>query len=570
MMRKFFLWLLIAPFLLLLLNCETGNNRIVARIGDEKVTVKEFRDKLQEEYRGKSLAELTMEEKQKTLDNILDVRRRVIWAQKNDLDQDPAYLTELRTHQNRSVAIALYNDIVVNTLVPESLLKQYYEWKNQEVEAVAIHVGFKESQVIKNDRSEEEAQKLAEEYREKLAASKDPQKTAQELTDNKRVSVLLRPYVIGRFELDVDKAVFTTPVGEVAGPIKSKNYGFLIFKITQKEPINPPASTYEAAKPELRQVLRGQKRQEEKELFDKYSEEFQQKFNAKISDQEMNRFLGILKEWGQRPGHDISDFTEEQRAIVLGKVGDVTVTADDFINFFKARLNNDYRKFNTADDIKNGYVQPQLNLLSWGMEGMKRGYQNKEEVEKDINNFRLTRLTQLFEDKIVNEGIEVSDAEIASYYNEHQDKYSVQERIQVWQIPVKDASAAREVIQKAKAGADFEKLSKQYGVKKQGRPARYNLGYQSPQTQQFKEVVEKAFEVGSNKIAGPVMVDGMPCVIKTGQFQPETLKPLEDVRASIHATLVNEKKKEKRQTLLEQLRKEYAYRVNESIMRSVG
>jgi hypothetical protein len=284
----------------------------------------------------------------------------------------------------------------------------------------------------------------------------------------------------------------------------------------------------------------------------------------------MNRFLEVLKAWGQNPGHDISDFTEEQRAIVLGKVGDKTITADDFINFFRARLNTDYRKFNTTDDLKNGYVEPQLNLLSWGMEGMKRGYQKKEDVEKNINNFRLTRLAQLFEDKIVSEGIEVSDEEIANYYNEHQDKYQVQERIQVWQIPVKDETTAREVIQKAKAGTDFEKLSKQYSAVKQGRTARFDLGYQTSQNQQFKEVVEKAFEVGSNKIAGPVMVDGTPCVIKTGQLQPEVMKPLEDVRASINATLVNDKKKEKREALLEQLRTEYAYRVNESIMRSVS
>lgn len=569
-MRKLLLWLLIAPFLLMFMNCEKGDNRVVARIGNEKITVKEFRDKLQEEYRGKNLADLTMEEKQKTLDNMLDLRRKVIWAQKNDLDHDPAYLAELQTHQNRAVAIALYKDIVINTLAPESLLKQYYHWKNQKVEAVVIHVGFKESQVVKNDRSEEEAQKLAGEYREKLAASNDPLKTAQELTDNKQGTVLLRPYVIGRFDIDVDKAVFTTPVGEVAGPIKSKNYGFLIFKILQKEPITPPTSSYEAAKPELQQVLRGQKRQEEKELFDKYSEEFEHKYDAKASDPEMNRFLEILKEWGQKPGHDISDFTPEQRAIVLGKVGDKTVTAGDFINFFKARLNNDYRNFQTTDDLKKGYVQPQLNLLFWGMEGMKRGYQDKDDVENDLNNFRLTRMARLFEDKIVDEGIEVSDEEIARYYEEHKDKYVIPEKLQVWQIPVKDAAAAREVIQKANAGADFEKLSKQYGVKRQGRLVRYDLGFQTPQTQQFKEVVKKAFEVGPNKIAGPVMVDGTPCVIKTGQLQPETLKSLEEVRAGINAVLVNEKKQEKRSALQEQLRQEYAYRVNESIMRSVS
>jgi hypothetical protein len=72
--------LLLVPFFFLLMLCTSDDNQIVARIGSEKITQKEFREKLVEEYRNKGLAELTEEEKLKTLNNMLELRRKVLWV----------------------------------------------------------------------------------------------------------------------------------------------------------------------------------------------------------------------------------------------------------------------------------------------------------------------------------------------------------------------------------------------------------------------------------------------------------------------------------------------------------
>jgi hypothetical protein len=560
--------LLLIPLFFLLMHCSGDDKQIVARIGSEKITEKEFRDKLIEEYRGKDLAELSEEEKLKTLNNMLELRRKVLWAKEKGLENDPAYLAELEIHRNRSLAIALYNKIVIDEMLPESMIKQFYEWKNTEVEAVVIQVGFKDARIVRHDRPEEEAQRLALEYREKLAASSDPNKTAEEFTDNKRVSVLLKPYNIGRFEMRVDSVVFRGAAGEVVGPVKSDNHGFLIFKILNKKPL-PGTGTYETAKGELKQVLRGQMRQKEKNLFDSYSEEFQQKFKAEFFDEGMSRFLEAMKEWGQNQNRQVTDFTPEQREIELARIADKSVRAGEFIDFFKGRLINDFRKFQTRDDLKNGYVQPQINLLSWAMAAESRNYAKEANVQNELEKFRIQRLSQVFEQKAVDEDVEVSEEEIQNYYADNAEKYMVPEKIKVWQISVKDHATAQEVIRKAKSGADFQSLHKQYVSQKQGRAARFELGFQN-RNSQFKEVVKKAFEVGSDQVAGPVEVDGTLCVIKTGEHTPESLKPLKAVRGSITAAIANQKKNNRRDALLEELRQKYAYRINDYLVRRIS
>lgn len=567
-MKKLFPWLLLTPFIFLLLQCESGDQRVVARIGDEKITVKEFRQSLQNDYRGKNLAELTPEEKQKTLERMLDERRKIMWAEEKGLDKDPAYLAEYNANRNRSLAIALYNKIVIDQVAPEAILKEYYEWKYQKLDAVVVYIGHQNSRAIRNDRSEEEAEKLAAEYREKLAVSADPQKTAEEITDNKRTPVMLKPYTLGRFDTGIDRVMFNASAGEVVGPLKSENYGLLIFKVLDKQSL-PKTADFAASKGELQQVLRGQNRQQEKELFDKYSEEFKQKYGAEVFDEQINSFLAQLKAWGEKPEHQISDFTKEQRETMLAKIGDQSVTVDDLINFFQGRLISDYRKFQTVDDLKNGYVLPQVNLLAWGEEGEKRGYHKDENVKESLEKFKIQRLSRFLEDELAAEGGEASEEEILAYYKENRDKYLLPERIQVWQIPVQDEKTARLVIQKAKSGTAFDQLNKQYAIKPKGAPNRYDLGFQN-RNSKFAAVVEKAFAAGANQVAGPVVEEGTYYVIKTGEYHAESVKPLEEVRSSINATLINERKNEKREALLGELRKKYSYRINESNMRSVS
>lgn len=567
-MNAFIRWSLLIPLLFFFLQCQKEDDKVVARIEREKITVKELRDKLQEEYRGKNLADISLEDRQKTLEKLLEERRKVVWAIKNDYDKDPEYQKELSNYRKIALANELYTTVIVSNILPEALLKQYYEWKHRNVEAVALHVGYNQARIINNPRSLEEAETLARQYLDQLAASPDPQKTAEELTDNKRVSVLLKPYAIGRFATAVDSAVFTAAPGDVVGPIKTEDHGVMVLKILSVQPISKTGD-YESVKGELQQTLRGVLRPRETELFDRYSKEFQQKHRLEISDAEIARFVEILRAWGEKPEHEVSDFTAEEREIALAKIDGKAYTAGDFIDAFKERLKFDYRKFLTPDELKNGFLSRQMNLEAWALESQKRGFGKREKVKEALEKFRVSRLSQMLEKHGTGQDIAVSEDEIVAYYNANQDKYKTPERIQVWQLPVKDEAAAREALRQAKKGKDFPTLFKSYGKELKGIAGRLDLSYQT-RNSQFKEVVEKAFEIGPNQYAGPVLSGGNLYIIKTGEHQPELLKPLEEVRSSIHSVLTNQKRTEAREKLMVDIRKKYSYRINESILRSIS
>lgn len=567
-MKTFMRRALLIPLLFLLFHCQKEDDKVVARVENEKITVKELRDKLKEEYRGRNLADISLEDRQKTLEKMLDERRKVVWAIKNKLDTDPEYQKELSNYRKISLANELYSTVIVGNILPEALLKQYYEWKHRNVEAVMIHVGYNQARIINNPRTLEEAQNLAREHRGVLAASSDPQKTAEELTDNKRVTVMLKPYAIGRFSMAVDSAVFNAKPGETVGPITSEDHGVMVLKILSAQPI-PKAGDYESAKAELQQTLRGQLRPRESELFERYSKEFQQKYGMEISDDGIARFVDILKAWGEKAEHEVSDFTPEERDIVLAKIDKEPYKAGDFIDMFQERLKFDYRKFLTPEELKNGFISRQMNLEAWALESQKRGYLKREKVKEALEKFRLSRLSQMIEKQGVEQNIAVSEEEIVAYYNANQDKYKTPERIQVWQLPVKNEAAAREALRQAKSGKDFPTLFKTYGKELKGIAGRLDLGFQT-RNSPFKVVAEKAFEIGPNQYAGPLRSEGNLYIIKTGEFQPEQLKPLEEVRNSINAALANQKRSEAREKLLTDIRKQYSYRINESVLRSIS
>lgn len=566
-MKAFIRWSLLILLLFFSLHCQKEDDKVVARVENEKITVKEFRDKLQEEYRGKKLADISLPDRQKTLERLLEERRKVVWAIKNGYDKDPEYQNELNNYRKITLANELYNTVIVNTILPENLLKQYYEWKHRNVEAVVIHLGYEQSRIIKNPRTLEEAQNLARQYREQLAASADPQKTAEELTDNKRVTVLLKPYTIGRFSTAVDSAVFNAQPGETVGPIKTEDHGVMVLKILSVQPI-PKTGDFESAKGELQQSLRGVLRPRETELFDRYSKEFQEKYRVEISDPEIARLVEILRAWGEKPEHEISDFTAEERKIALAKIDGKAYQAGDFIDAFGERLKFDFRRFLTAEELKNGFLSRQMNLEAWALESQKRGFGKREKVKEALEKFRVSRLAQMLEKHGINQNIAVSEDEIVAYYNANQDKYKTLERIQVWQLPVKDEAAAREALRLAKKGKDFPTLFKTYGKELKGTAGKLDLGFQT-RNSPFKVVVEKAFEIGAHQYAGPIRSEGNLYIIKTGEYHPEQVKPLEEVRSNISSVLTNQKRNSAREQLLADIRKKYSYRINESLLRSI-
>ncbi|RMF57122.1 MAG: peptidyl-prolyl cis-trans isomerase [Calditrichaeota bacterium] len=566
MRKQYFIFLIVLFVSMVMIRCGDESSEIVARIGTEEITKAELIEKLKQDYRNVSLNQLSLEDKRKSLNKLLDERRKLLKAKQLGLEKDPKFQQDRETYADRLIAIELYNQLVRDVILPEKLLRQYYDWMHYKIKAVIINVGYQGVKIYNRERTREEALQLAQTYRKQLEASSDPEKTAHELSDDQRNRPVLNPYRIGRFTPKLDSLVFSAGEGDVIGPVDTDR-GFIILKILQRQETS--LSPYESIKNEISNRIRHYFRTREKELFDQYTAQFDEKYHVEFYDDAISNFLHQLQEWGVKENRKLEDFTPEQRGTVLAVAGDVQITVDDFLNYYKTRLFRDFRKYRRMEDLKNGWLRQQVTLKVWTLEGKNRGLDSAPHVQEELHQFEITRLSQLVTEKEIDEKINITDEEIEQYYNEHREKYKQPEKIQVWQICLNDEATAKKVAQWVKQGKDMEALYKKYMKPHKGQTIPYSLGLQT-RNSRFKDVVEKAFEMGPNKLEGPIEIGGDFFIIKTGDYIPEQYRTLEQVKNTVHSEIFNQKRKQREKEFLKEIREEFAFRINESTLRDIG
>ncbi len=563
---KFFS-LAILAFMLLLSSCGSDGTTI-AEMGDIKIERDAFVELLKTRFRTDDLSSIEYDDKVAVLHQLLDQHRKVLAAKEMGLDQDPVYLKERKQTTNRFLAMALYEDKVTRVLVPESDIRQYYDWQQARIEAVVIKTGHESARVFKADRTKEEALALSKEHVAALASSEKPLETAAALTEDKRNKSHLDPYLLGRLTAEVDAAVYQAKVSETIGPIDTE-FGYYVLKILSRRP-EPNGQSYEQARERIEKTLMARKRgKEEKGLFNKVTEELKEANQVTYLDDNMAAFAAGLVTWGEDPESELADFPDTLRSLELGRVGDETFTGQEVVDNFGPSLKRDYKKFSSATRLKELFVEPQFNLLTWAYAARTAGLDASSAVRMQTDNFTRNRLSQLFEKEAINSTLQVTNAMIEEQYNAHPEKYTVADRIRIWKISVKDKAIAEEIAAKAKSGVTFEQLAKSYEHQGSKKSTEFNMGYQTRKSKR-SEIVNKAFEAGANKTIGPFFIEDYYTVIKTGDYVGPILQPLKKVKSTIRNELANAQKAERTKEILEEIRVKYVHKINESLLRSLS
>jgi peptidyl-prolyl cis-trans isomerase D len=145
---------------------------------------------------------------------------------------------------------------------------------------------------------------------------------------------------------------------------------------------------------------------------------------------------------------------------------------------------------------------------------------------------------------------QVSDDALHAYYNAHIDEYKVENRVHVQHILFKtvgktDAEIAEirqnaeGVLKKAKAGANFEDLAKQYSEDDGTKPKGGDLGW-IVEGQTVPEFQQAAFTLPKGSISDLVKTQYGFHIIKVLDRETAHIKPFDEVRATIQPTLLDE------------------------------
>ena len=166
-MFRCFIFLFTISLFFVFIQCSKKND-LVAKVENGGITVDEFRKVLKDQFTTNDLSSITIENKEKTLNELIDQRLKILKAKKLGFEQNPEFLLVKGKKENDLLYQKLIDTEIIDKLIPNSLLRKYFNWQKLEVGVTSIIIGYKGTVGYKGNRSREEAEKIAAEVLETL------------------------------------------------------------------------------------------------------------------------------------------------------------------------------------------------------------------------------------------------------------------------------------------------------------------------------------------------------------------------------------------------------------------
>ncbi|MCM3786518.1 peptidyl-prolyl cis-trans isomerase [Neobacillus mesonae] len=125
-------------------------------------------------------------------------------------------------------------------------------------------------------------------------------------------------------------------------------------------------------------------------------------------------------------------------------------------------------------------------------------------------------------EKIATDGIEVNDAEVEQYYEEHQDSYTPKRQYDLSMIQVNDRETAELIFSRLEQGESFESLAMELSTDEYSKETEGRLGLiDEDDPFQPKEMMDVAKELEVGEAAGPLLIDGSYVIIRLNDINEE-------------------------------------------------
>jgi len=257
---------------------------------------------------------------------------------------------------------------------------------------------------------------------------------------------------------------------------------------------------------------------------------------------------------------------------VLARVNQEVITPGDFRDEIASLPEYTQNQLRTSEQ-KLKRLEDMIKERVLRQEAERRGLHEDKGIQRKVERYRNRLITEKLYQEVAREKGDVSDAEVKQYYDANKDRYVQKERIRASQILIlvppdadveqesKSLAQAEEVLQKAKGEADFGELAKEYS---EGPTAVRggDLGYFS-RGRMVPEFEEAAFALNEKgDISGIVKTKFGYHIIKLTDKQAEKQLELAEINERIKRQLESQNRREVRQTLDQDLRKNASIEVN--------
>lgn len=234
-------------------------------------------------------------------------------------------------------------------------------------------------------------------------------------------------------------------------------------------------------------------------------------------------------------------------------------------------------RFQTVEQRRD-YVEGLVRFELLAQEAVRQGIQNDPEV---VETARRVMVQQLLKKELEERADQISDAQIAAYYESHKSDYvkPAMTRLSHVFFSKEHRAQAEEVLEKVKALAPldyaaFGKLAREHSEDPRTKELEGDMRFMSDEelTQQYgPELVSAAATLQKVGDVVPTLVETQKGlhVVKLQGRQIALNLSLAEAKASITQVLLNETKQDRFRALLDRLKKQAGYEVNESVLAGI-
>jgi parvulin-like peptidyl-prolyl isomerase len=317
--------------MLLVVGCGT-REPVVARVGREKITLKEFKDNFIQRYHSEENAKhQSYQDREKVLKEMAVALAKYQEGVALGIDKRPEVSKMLEQTARRKALDLLYEDKVINAVINDVAAKHFYDQSAEEVKARHILLKTPPADSVGADtlRIKARIDSIKNAINKGLSF-----KTAAKLFSDDVTSAAdsgsLDWFQWGRMVDEFQEAAWGAKPGQMVGPVRT-SYGYHLIMVEERRPVQGRGS-FEDSK----QAIKAQLKQVEGEKLMKQAREYVDNLHKinklEYNDANIEIFRKKLADPNTPKNQDVAPaFTADQKQLVVANYKGGKVTIDSLV-----------------------------------------------------------------------------------------------------------------------------------------------------------------------------------------------------------------------------------------------
>jgi peptidyl-prolyl cis-trans isomerase C len=256
----------------------------------------------------------------------------------------------------------------------------------------------------------------------------------------------------------------------------------------------------------------------------------------------------------------------ENPELVVARVGKREISAEEYGKALQTRWKG-VRNEEAAIAAKPIVLERLIRDELMASEALARGYGDSPEVRRALSATETQLLIPRMLNEVVAAGIDVTQEEMESYYEEHRNQFHRPPRVRIGQITVANREEAERLAELLRQGADLAWLVRQHSID-DFKDAGGDRGWTTPK-RSGDPIEEALFEALPGDVFGPAAIDGSFVVVRVMARDDQGVFNFQEISGNIRQAVFDLKFQESLHEYIQKLRSRSEIVVNEDVLNTL-